>query len=80
MPEDADGPTATGEKVIASCRRRYEQALNILVGAKSSYEHHARTHPNQKLDPMEFGISAEEVQWRLHGKQLAEEGDQRTTG
>lgn len=67
---DADGPTATLEKVLMSVRRRKDQALNILVSAAATLARWKRTHPKQteQIDMFHLAISSDEVQWRLLGK------------
>lgn len=77
---DPDGPAATLEKVLMSVRRRKDQALNILVSAAATLAHWKRTHPreSEQIEMFDFGISSDEVQWRLLGKNSEDEG--RKTG
>ena len=65
---DADGPTATIDKVKKSVSRRLETALNIVVSARSTWERFIRTHPVHRNEPMVFGVSEQAVDWRYRGK------------
>lgn len=76
---DADGPTATEEKVMASYRARKDNALNILVSAAASVEHFFSSHPRQsKPEDLDLGISDAEVRWRLLGPRGGEDDVQKT--
>jgi hypothetical protein len=73
---DADGPSATPDKIERSVRARKEQAINILVSAEATQERYVRTHPTQKFEKIDLSISEEEVQWRLFGKAAADDESQ----
>lgn len=64
---DADGATATAERIMASFHRRKDYALNILTSAAATVEHWFRTHPKEKREQLDLGIAHEEVMWRLMG-------------
>lgn len=75
---DSDGPTATLEKVLASVRRRKDHAINILVGAKATLAHFVRTHPTEQVEMFDLGISNEEIEWRLLGKNPGSDESKKT--
>jgi hypothetical protein len=71
---DADGPTATFDKVMESYRRRKEKALNILVSAAASVDHWFSSHPTQgRPEQFDLGISDAEIRWRLLGPRGGED-------
>jgi hypothetical protein len=76
---DADGPSATLEKIMNSVRHRREQALNILVSAAATVQRWKRTHSKaQGADQIELGlgISDDEVNWRLLGRSASDDESQ----
>lgn len=67
---DADGPSATIEKILASVTKRKQQALNILASARATLERYASAHPKHRAQTNLFDLSItnDEVEWRLRGR------------
>lgn len=71
---DADAPSTSPEKVLASARQRREQAINILAGALATILHELKKSPQMEL--FDLSISMEEINWRLFGRNLANDEQQ----
>jgi hypothetical protein len=62
---DADGPSATVDKVQRSLNLRKEQMLNIGAGMKATELHWKATHPSQSELKLDFDME-EEITWRVN--------------